>query len=385
MNPACNIPWTWLEIDVLNNKIRNCCKTGWINDNANLLFEHPVLIKRREQFLNSERSRDCTHCWKLEDQNQTSYRQYTKSNPFLQTTNFNLPSNIPVTLSVNFGNLCNLACSYCNEEYSSKWAIEKSIPVKIEKNLDFETAVFQYINQLIINDRFRHLILIGGEPTIDPKFYQLLELIESCAATRNLPLRITVQTNGMYNESQRHLLVKASHFKNIVITYRYSMESIGQYAEFIRTGLDWIKFEDNFLHMVNSSKNNNKLNVTVHPTINLYCLESFDKFLSWVDNFDCKSWEDFGMNHLEAPSDLALSTLGIYSKDLWNNRVYKNKNVENYGNNIRRFVESFVQLPTAQDLKSIQQGYYENSRRSGIDIHSAIPRLDELITRLLNK
>lgn len=384
MNPSCNIPWTWLEIDVLNNKIRNCCKTAWINDDATLLFVHPTLINRREQFLNNERPTDCAHCWKLEDRNQISYRQYTKSNSFLQTTNFNLTSIIPVTLSINFGNLCNLACSYCNEEYSSKWAIEKSIPVKIEKNLDFETNVFQYIDQLIVNDNFRHLILIGGEPTIDPKFYQLLKLLELRSATRKLPLRITVQTNGMYNENHRELLIKISHLKNIIITYRYSIEAVEEQAEFIRTGLDWKKFEDNFKHMVNSSKTN-KLNVTVHPTINLYCLENFDKFLSWIDQFDCRTWEDFGMNHLEGPPEMSLSTLGMHSKDLWNIAEYKNQNVKNYSEKIRKFVESFNQLPTNFNLEIIQQGYHKNSKRSGISINDAIPELNTLITRLLNK
>lgn len=383
--PICNIPWTWLEIDLAQNRIRNCCKTNWINDNNLLLFDHPIIIERRSNFLKNIRVSDCNHCWRLEDSGQISYRQYTKQNQYLQTNSFPLLGNVPKTLTINFGNLCNLSCSYCSEEYSSKWAIEKSIPVVIEKNLNLKKSVFDYIKKILLDNNLYHLILIGGEPTINPQFYQLLDYIQENIYKRSTQLKITVQTNGMYSSKDRGSLITICRSKNIKITYRFSIESIGSSAEFSRTGLNWEKFNSNFRFMYENTNFNTNLGIAIHPTLNLYCIESFSKFLSWMEDFDLDRLEDFGFNHVEYPIGISLRTLGKYSRLLWNNSSYNNRKLQIYAQRVKNFLDSFNNVPKTEDLEIIQTEYIKTSMRSGIKIEDAIPNLDNLVRGLLDK
>lgn len=384
MLTSCAIPWTWLEVNLANSKIRSCCKTDWISDSNQDLFLHPIILQRRQDFLDGKKPESCNHCWTIEDRGHKSYRQHTKLNQYLQTNNLDLNVNVPKTLSINIGNLCNLACVYCNEEYSTVWSVEKNIPIVDNSHLEFETNFINWLGSIITNDHLQHIILIGGEPTIAPSFYKILELINNLVAVRKIKLKVTIQTNGMFNNNQLLRMINLSKQPNAIFSYRFSIESVGQQAELIRTGLKWNIFQDNFRSMLEHSKSQPNFDVTVHPTINVLCLEGFENFLRWLDSFDKETWDHFGWNHLEWPSEFSLLTLGRYSRELWDCPInFKNTQLIKYSIQIKKYLESFDAIPSQEQLIHIKDSLDLHCSRAKLT-PDVVPKLQNLLDKYIS-
>lgn len=372
MQPICHLPWTWLDIDLDKKIIRNCCKTNWIPDPEFKLFNNDAIVKRRIEFLEGKRSNDCTHCWKLEDAGQMSYRQYTKTNPYLQTDTFDLNASVPGTLSISLGSLCNLSCSYCNEDYSTIWAVEKKIPIKLDIVNHFEIQILSWLESILNNDKLKHIVLIGGEPSINPSFYKILELLKTHAPVRTSPLKISVHTNGMFNESQLTQILNSSDIKNCTFTYRFSTDAIGQRSEFIRKGLQWDKFKHNFEALKQSP-----LKVTVHPTLSIFSLGGLAELLDWINSYGDYDWEDFGLNHVEFPTELSLRSLGVHAKELLPKLPqYKNKTIQKYLVRVLVFVNGFKNAP---DFAAVKSSLEYHSSRSDIPKENVVPELIRLL------
>lgn len=372
MEPICHLPWTWLDIDLDKKIIRNCCKTKWIPDPEFKLFNNDAIVKRRTEFLQGQKSADCSHCWKLEDAGQLSYRQYTKSNVYLQTTTFDTDTDVPSSLSISLGSLCNLSCSYCNEDYSTIWAVEKKIPIKLDIVNHFEIQILAWLESILNSDRLKQIVLIGGEPTINPSFYKILELLKKHAPNRNTPLKISVHTNGMFNESQLTQILNCAGIKNCSFTYRFSTDAVGQRSEFIRKGLEWNKFIQNFETLKQSS-----LKITVHPTLSIFSLGGLVEFLDWINSYGDYDWEDFGLNHVEFPSELSLRALGIHAKELLPKfPQYKNRTIQQYLVRVILFVNGFKNQP---DFSSVKSALDYHSSRSNISKENVVPELIKLL------
>ena len=376
---SCHMPWTWLEINIANGKIRSCGRTPWVDDQTDF-FNNKFLIERRQEFLQGSRPIDCKSCWILEDNNQLSKRQFSKQISILQTNNFDLYVDFPRMLSINLGNLCNLACVYCSEKDSTIWAVEKNIPIVNHSCTDFETSAMKWIESVIISEELTNIELIGGEVTIMPSLYTILDKI---VALRTKPLGVVLYSNAMFNDSHFSRIQKyVEENKHIKFLFRISIESVGESAEFIRTGLKWDKFNNNFKQLHNLSLINENLSITVIPTLNLYCLENLQNFLYWLDSFGQYTWLRFGINHVSGPAPLAISTLGVYCRQLVNVApIYNNAYINKYAQEINQFINSFNDPPCENYLKIIQDGYIKNGIRSGIEPSSVIPKLIELIGR----
>ena len=377
------MPWTWFEINIANGEIRSCGRTSWVNDQTDF-FNNKFLIDRRKEFLLGNRPPDCDACWKLEDKSQFSKRQYSRSIPSLQTNNFDLYITSPKILSINLGSLCNLACVYCSEKDSTTWAAEKRIPIINHSCSDFETPAMKWIENIIVDDKLEVIELIGGEVTIMPSFYIILDKI---TALRTKPLNVVLYSNGMFNDTHFSRIRKyVEENKNIKFIFRISIESAGLQAEFIRTGLKWDKFEHNFNQLHNLSLIHKNLLIGVLPTLNLYCLEGLWNFLNWLDSFgEYYTWIRFGINHVAEPATISMDTLGVYCRQLIDMPpIYKNIHINAYAKQITQFINSFNDLPKEDYLKIVQEGYIKNGIRSGIDPIIVIPKLINLIGKDLS-
>jgi len=372
MNPSCSIPWTWLDVDIDRKKIRGCCKTNWIEDDGQM-FKNKVLIQRRKNFLNNIKDPDCNHCWNLEKEGKISYRQYTKLNSYLQTDNFSLDIEVPKTLTISLGNLCNIACSYCNEYYSTVWSAEKKIPIKLNLDNHFENNFLSWLETIIENENLSHIIILGGEPTINPSFHKILEVVKNLTKHRKSLLKITVQTNGLFSQNVLDKIIN-TRISSVHFSYRFSIDALYERAEFIRTGLKWKDFEFNFLELLKVK--NEKFSIGVHPTLSVYNLGGLNDFLRWLDNLD-NDWEDLGINHVQSPYFISLNSLGGASKKILNIKgTFKKQLIRTYALRTTMFVNSFTGIP---DFKIIKKGIELQEHRSGISSSIAVPELVELL------
>jgi len=153
-------------------------------------------------------------------------------------------------LDIRWSNLCNYKCRFCGLQSSNLWLKEaKMLGMKVKK-VDPRTGIQEF--DMKWDDFKTHLPyvkkikLAGGEPTIMPGTYQLLdELIE----IGNTEVGLSLITNGTtikygkYNLLERLSHFNTGHSKKII---QISAEGMGQRHAWARSAKDdWHIVEDN--------------------------------------------------------------------------------------------------------------------------------------------
>lgn len=172
------------------------------------------------------------------------------------------PNNFDLqTIDVRWSNLCNLACTYCSPEFSSKWANELNVRVETPVDLQlarFKDYIFKHANQL------KHVYLAGGEPLLMKENLDLLEKL-------NPEVNLRINTN--LSKVNTGVFDAVCRFKNVHWTV--SVETIEQEFEYIRFGGNWSDFLDN-LHTI--KKLNHKISFNM-----LWFLLNYNTVFECVD------------------------------------------------------------------------------------------------------
>ena len=166
-------------------------------------------------------------------------------------------------------NHCNLKCRYCGPHFSNSWA----------KELGELTTRYQSIEQyknILITDDLQWMYFTGGEPLINPEHWDLLkELIDSNLAS-NISLQYTTNlTTIKYKDI--NVINLWNQFKSVEV--QCSIDAIGVPLEYIRSGCEWGKIENNLQALINSA-HKSKINITLMPVLNIlniwFIAELFD-------------------------------------------------------------------------------------------------------------
>jgi MoaA/NifB/PqqE/SkfB family radical SAM enzyme len=176
----------------------------------------------------------CKMCYHEEDTGGTSTRlrelqSHGKPIEFFKNSQPNITN-----FHVSLGNECNLSCRMCNPIASSKVAVAEikagtySGPARLNWTED-QLAWNNFIDFLCNSKGRLHLHLIGGEPLLNPRFEELVDVLIAKDKT-NIYLGFT--TNGTtFNKS---LMDKLSIFSHVDIGI--SIECMGELNEFVRQG-----------------------------------------------------------------------------------------------------------------------------------------------------
>ena len=159
---------------------------------------------------------------------------------------------------LQLSNVCNLACTMCNSEYSSKW-------IKLEKQIDRDYLTGfnkqsnkkwnkDIINKVLkdINNRtlFNNVVISvkGGEPTVQPEISEFIDTLKHKHHV-HLHLVTNLQRWPIWFDTE------LNKFKSVHITV--SLEGIEQTYEYSRVHGSWKAFDDNVQKLNTLSKNNN--------------------------------------------------------------------------------------------------------------------------------
>jgi hypothetical protein len=154
---------------------------------------------------------------------------------------------------------CDLKCSYCSPQFSTKWAEEALKYGDVDQGYmdwskphidseEFEDSFWLWFDDSAIHSLDR-IGMVGGEPMIQPNLFSFLDrMMESYNRldTKKKPILWFV-TN--LNASEKiidrfyHYLPKLCEVFQVEV--HASMESFGKRAEYIRFGLNWDKFVRN--------------------------------------------------------------------------------------------------------------------------------------------
>lgn len=215
----------------------------------------------RQDLINGVKSPGCHKCWAREeidsyDEHKDVDSQRITLNgifqDYINRTEFD-PNQIelPRSVTVMFGNFCNLRCiqcgSFCSSSHQAEQLVNKTKFVNADlytvneskekkwwKTTDFD----QFLGK--INKNINHVFLHGGEPLITPEAVAFLKSIPN---PENVIMTLTTNATVLTDEVYKLL----GKFKGIGIMV--SLEGIGAHNDYLRYGSDWSTIRDNIFKL----------------------------------------------------------------------------------------------------------------------------------------
>lgn len=319
-----------------------------LEKSASALHNTQFKKEQRKKMLEGERPAECGYCWKVEDAAQD---EAINSDRIYQTARYteeeikalkDIPwdKNVnPKTVEICFDNLCNLACSYCNSEFSSTWSKD------IVKNGEYKNMVTDggktyrqdgsiampfgnknegniYVKRFFdwfpeIKDGITELRVSGGEPSRSPSFWKLIDM------SNNEKFALAVNSNLIMEDSRLDRLVEAGKKFEKLDIYT-SAECMHKNQEFVRDGFDWNIWEKNVKKAVASPYING---MYVMMTVSLLGIWTVDKFVKqiveWKKEVNDKHAFFMSVNILRFPSFQSVTMLPQTIKEDLANKIEK--------------------------------------------------------------
>lgn len=299
-----------------------------VQANPRALHNTPQKKQDRAQMQRGERPSGCEYCWKIEDihRDNISDRVYKSkiyptgeliaASQMAEDTDVNLK-----TLEIAFDRTCQFACSYCNPAFSSTWVKD------IRKHGAYENLVsdgrnhfthkhdsaqlYKYTETNPYVDAFfrwwetdlhrtlDELRITGGEPLMSGHTWKLIDWFKENRGKSQT--RLAINSNLGFEQSKLDEFIASIEGLPAVDIYT-SCESVGAQAEYIRDGLDYEQFQNNFEYLLQSDRI-----TAVHSmcTINALCLESLPEYLDWLVEMKTRYGKErvnFTLNILRFPS-----------------------------------------------------------------------------------
>jgi len=257
----CSAPWTSLNIDQ-TGRVSPCMhcwdSVGNIKQTPiQQVITGPVLTDIREHMARGEWHYACRLCKQLEETTGSSGRTVRYAEPATLAAIEHDPANYFKLehIVINWSNLCNLTCVYCNADTSTAWQSVKKIPIDHVKN--------EHPDLIKLAQEHGHdvvgLTLGGGEPLLQKGLLDFLRCLNPdqvhVLVTTNISIDIT--RNPIYNE-----LRTWPH-----VDWQISFDNVTQDKfEYVRNGANWDVFVANLQLMKQHGQH-----VIAHPAYSLYC------------------------------------------------------------------------------------------------------------------
>jgi organic radical activating enzyme len=310
---SCPHRWHHIAINFQNQSTNTCCKTIPYKADLTLkdaFLNNPYQWERRKELFNGIRYKGCNSCWQVEDAGGTSWRMYAYDNSNQVKMPNNLNSNYIDTLELTLGNTCDMKCVYCSQDYSTQWAIENYKANRITKakyKFLMEETPKEFVNYFWNwFDNKKHIIrnvqVKGGEPLIMNDFYNLLEKIKTTDC--NISVITNLNTPDKYFD--RFLKEIQDFPDNKKFLVLISMDTVKEYAEYIRYGLSWEQFEKNIHKLYNIAKNKDNVEICFIITMTTLNLKTHYLILEYIYNLykTYKKCTLASFNHVDYPDEL---------------------------------------------------------------------------------
>lgn len=300
-NTICPAVWDHLCINT-HGKNRLCCNstTGQKDYFLNNFDEHwgPYRDRIKAQMLNGERPPECVSCWKKEDSNVTSLRQYmilkyTERDHWEEfLKNIETKNEYPKELDLKLGNHCNLSCRMCSSYSSSKYQAEFK---KIYKETGIDISINEYEKEYVQDEWYEteefynkfvkiinglvELKFTGGEPLIMPNVKKAL--IYCCDQDKAKDIHLSIITNGTkINKQWIDVFLKFKHSGISV-----SIDGVEDTYEYIRYPIKWSSIHKNLKLL--SVYESPEFKTTITFTLQLYNILQAKKMIELKRELNC--------------------------------------------------------------------------------------------------
>jgi organic radical activating enzyme len=287
----------------------------------------------RKQMLEGKRPKECDYCWTMEDLGQLSDRAI-HSGTSCEITDLAKIAALPwdsddvkpTQLEVSFSSSCNLKCSYCTPDVSSKWYEEivehggyptssnfnghvdpKHPPYILEREQNpYVDAFWKWLPTII--DDLKVLRVTGGEPLMTKHTF---ELMNNLSHVSNPKLQFAVNSNlsvpdaliDKYIKHANRLCGKVGHQRMFT-----SLDAVGPQAEYQRFGLDYDRLLKNVHRVMRETES---VDISFMVTFNILSITSFTGFLQLILDLRAEYGQriNFDLPFLRYPQHQSISML----------------------------------------------------------------------------
>ena len=311
----CLAKWTQITLHLGTGMIHSChhptphkIPLAEIKENPHNLLNTSTMKSARTDMLNNIKTKECDYCWRIEEGGENSDR-YLKSLERWALTDFDRISSLkgsenvhPNYLEVSFSNVCNMKCSYCGPEFSSKWVedLKKNGPVIVNKEIgeeqwtngwqDLDTLNFKnkevnpYVEAFweIFPEVYKHLKvyrITGGEPLMSKELFKTLDWI---IENPNTELDFAINTNLSVPDKlwdrfvEKISIIKSGGYVK-KLTIFTSIEGWEERAVYTRNGLDFDLLKKRYEQLCSLGN----IRTVIMAAFNVLSITSFGKMLEW--------------------------------------------------------------------------------------------------------
>mgnify|MGYP000294733228 FL=1 len=255
----CRVPFDSVTVSP-TGRMQLCCEAQWTGGSEKTKvkdinsiqdwFEGKYLTDVREKMHKGEMLPECAICYRREKFHGNSARTYGNSKYFANntdTTEYSIKK-----IDVKLGNKCNLKCKMCFPYASSElWKEWKDLGWNsTEKDPNNETSWKYYdgyfeedyswpkdksnmdkIKDAVVNCKLLHVT--GGEPMLNPEFFDLLKHCIETDTAKDIILDVTTNATKIHPR----FFDLAKQFKQLELTI--SMDGVGKTYEYVRYPADY--------------------------------------------------------------------------------------------------------------------------------------------------
>lgn len=334
---------------------------------------------QRKKMIEGVRPRECEYCWKIEDLSADYFsdRHYKTADYWAWDRIDEVAISDPMRninpgyLEVSFSNVCNLKCSYCSPEISSKWLEEINqhgqyptehgnhnlewlkntgrYPYKHSDDNPYVDAFWKYLPE-IIGD-LKVLRVTGGEPLLSKDVWRLFEYLTDNPQPN---LELAVNTNLCVDDKLIDKFIETINALKGSVKYinvYTSLESTGEQAEYSRFGLNYFQWHQNIRRLLRDTS----VSVNIMTTINVLSLPSTNEFINDVyqlrREFNITASNNripLSVNYLRWPPHLSVNILPLQVRKQYADSILNNaENLLKYNNSgleARLYLEEWDQL-----------------------------------------
>jgi len=244
-------------------------------------WNHDYLKDVRQRLTAGEWLPECVECQRLERNGIVSSRQWENQqwadviDEVLATASVNdWEVEQPLQFDFRLGNMCNLQCQMCNKEASHLVSVERARMVKsglganhpdwYDNIADKKQALLQPgIDWTSFKDmlkKARKIKIIGGEPTVAPDMFRLLDTAVDSGDASHIELSFYTNITNM----QDRWLEQLGKFERVIVNC--SLEGMEEMNDYLRPPSKWDSVWKNFDKLVKYSNTKAGKNIKVRVT-----------------------------------------------------------------------------------------------------------------------
>ena len=329
-NTFCNFPWKQIYVATSGHQ-RLCCQNieniekedgykqyNMLHDKITDCWNSEYMKKMRLAMIKGEKVATCSKCYTQEQEGYNSLRNTEGKDYFVKNTNSDGSLNyLPTDLELHFGNLCNLSCKMCSQQFShtigkellkmgdadsefltwvkkesgvvNNWTGELDVVYDWFKNEKIKNSIFAFVS-----DHVEELNIIGGEPTVIKEFFELLEFCHKAGTLQNKSI--------MIHSNMTNINPKLTDWLGSMKRWSVaaSIDGIDERNRYIRYPSNWnsiLKNLDFYKNITNKFKNGY---VSFGPAIQLL---NVDHIVDLFEFFQSQTVTQFGnfFSHVKHP------------------------------------------------------------------------------------